>query len=59
MLGRDVENVNSAELRSALEQHLQETRTHVTRLERVFGAIGVGPKTQGNDILDDELARFF
>ena len=51
-----IENANSAELRSALEQHLQETRTHVTRLERVFGAIGVEPKTQGNDILDEMMS---
>ena len=31
-----IENAASSELRSALEHHLQETRTHVTRLERVF-----------------------
>ena len=43
----------SSELRSALEQHLQETRTHVTRVERVFGLIGVEPKTADNDIIDE------
>jgi ferritin-like metal-binding protein YciE len=43
----------SSELRSALEQHLQETRTHVTRVERVFGLIGAEPKTEDNDIIDE------
>jgi ferritin-like metal-binding protein YciE len=52
-------------LRTALQQHLQETQSHVTRLERVFGAIGVEPKTQSNEILDkmtsaakDSIAHF-
>jgi ferritin-like metal-binding protein YciE len=40
-------------LRSALEQHLQETRNHVTRLERVFSIIGADAKTEDNDILDE------
>lgn len=48
-----IEAANSSELRSALEQHLQETRTHVTRLERVFGAIGAEPKTEDNDVIDE------
>jgi ferritin-like metal-binding protein YciE len=47
-----IENANSPELRTALQQHLQETQSHVTRLERVFGAIGADPKTQSNEILD-------
>jgi ferritin-like metal-binding protein YciE len=47
-----IENASTPELRSALQQHLQETQSHVTRLERVFGALGVEPKTQSNDILD-------
>lgn len=44
---------SSTELRSALEQHLQETRTHVTRLERVFSLCGVEAKTEDNDIIDE------
>jgi len=44
---------SSSELRSALEQHLQETRMHVTRVERVFGLIGAEPKTEDNDIVDE------
>jgi len=48
-----IEAANSTELRTALQQHLQETQTHVTRLERVFSAIRVQPETKGNSILDD------
>jgi ferritin-like metal-binding protein YciE len=48
-----IENANSMELRTALEHHLKETRNHVTRLERVFTAIGKKPDAKGNDILDE------
>jgi ferritin-like metal-binding protein YciE len=48
-----IEAANSAELRSALEQHLQETETHVSRLERVFSIVGAEAKSEGNDILDE------
>src|ERR1700760_1204716 len=47
-----IESASSPELRSALQTHLSETQTHVTRLERVFGALGVQPETKTNDILD-------
>ena len=47
-----IENASARELRSALEEHLQQTRTHVTRLERVFSAIGMTPDTKTNDIFD-------
>jgi ferritin-like metal-binding protein YciE len=48
-----IENATSRELRAALEQHLQETRNQVTRLERVFSAIGMQPDTKTNDIFDE------
>jgi ferritin-like metal-binding protein YciE len=32
-----IENARSPELRTALQQHLGETRNHVARLERVLG----------------------
>ncbi len=48
-----IENASSSELRSALEQHLQETRGHVTRLERVFSSLGVEPKAQSNAVVSD------
>ena len=54
-LPKMIESATSAELRSALEQHLQETRNHVTRLERVFAIVGVEPKTEDNDILDETM----
>ncbi len=48
-----IEAAGSPELRNALEQHLQETRNHVTRLERVFAIVGAEPKTEDNDIIDE------
>lgn len=47
-----IESATSPQLRSALEQHLQETRSQVTRLERVFSAVGVSPDAKTNDIFD-------
>jgi len=47
-----IENSHSTELRNALSHHLEETRSHVTRLERIFGALGVDPDTKGNDVFD-------
>jgi len=46
-----MERASSPELRSALEQHLNETRTHLTRLESIFPAIGAKTDTKSNDIL--------
>jgi ferritin-like metal-binding protein YciE len=43
----------SPELRTAFEQHLQETRNHVSRVERVFTIIGADAKTEGNDVFDE------
>ena len=48
-----IEASTSAQLRSALEQHLEETRNHITRLERVFSLIGAEAKTEDNDIIDE------
>jgi ferritin-like metal-binding protein YciE len=47
-----IEKSSSRDLRAALEQHLQETRTHVARLERIFAALGVEPDTKTNEIFD-------
>jgi len=47
-----IEQAGSGDLRSALEQHLQETRNHVARLERVFSALGKEPDTKTNEIFD-------
>jgi ferritin-like metal-binding protein YciE len=51
-----IENAGAPELKAALEHHLEETRTHVMRLERVFNVAGLQPDTKGNDILDKMLS---
>jgi ferritin-like metal-binding protein YciE len=51
-----IESANSPQLRSALEQHLTETRTRVARLRRVFSALGAEPDTKSNDILDKMMS---
>jgi ferritin-like metal-binding protein YciE len=48
-----IEAADSPELRSGLEQHLQETRNQVGRLERVFSIIGAKADTESNDIFDE------
>ena len=52
-LPKMIQNASSTELRTALENHLQETRTHVSRLQRVFSSVGMEPDTKTNDILDE------
>jgi ferritin-like metal-binding protein YciE len=47
------ESSTAPELRNAFEQHLEETRNHVARLERVFSIVGVEAETEDNDILDE------
>jgi ferritin-like metal-binding protein YciE len=51
-----IENADSPQLKSALQQHLNETNTHIARLERVFGTLGMDPDTKGNDILDEMMS---
>jgi ferritin-like metal-binding protein YciE len=46
-----IENASSDELRTALEQHLQETHNHITRLGQAFTALSVAPETKSNEIL--------
>ena len=48
-----IESSTSPELRNAFEQHLEETRSHISRLERVFSIAGCDAKTEDNDILDE------
>ena len=48
-----IEAAGSSELRRALEQHLQETRNHIRRLERVFTACGFKANSEDNDVLDE------
>ncbi len=51
-----IEAASSPDLRNALEQHLQETCGQVSRLERVFAAIGAEKTTETNDILDEMIS---
>jgi ferritin-like metal-binding protein YciE len=44
---------SSPELRQAFEEHLQQTRSHVARLEQAFAAIGREPDTEDNDVFDE------
>jgi ferritin-like metal-binding protein YciE len=48
-----IQAANSPDLRNALEQHLQETKMHVSRLERVFSIAGATAKAESNDIFDE------
>jgi len=48
-----IESSTSTELRNALEQHLKQTRNHITRLERVFAVVRSEAKTEDNDALDE------
>jgi ferritin-like metal-binding protein YciE len=45
-LPKMAEASNSPELRAGFEAHLQQTRGHVERLERVFESLGEDPKRQ-------------
>ena len=38
------EAATNEDLRSAFEQHLEETETHIQRLEEVFGTLNVSPR---------------
>src|ERR1700741_1859314 len=51
-----IKGASSPELKNALDQHLQETRTHVTRLEKVFSIIGAKADTEDNDIIDQMIS---
>lgn len=40
------------QLRQVFEQHLQQTKEHVARIEEVFKRIGAPPQTQPNTVLE-------
>lgn len=48
-----IEAASSPELKNALQQHLEETRNHVTRLEKVFSILGADADTEDNDVVDE------
>ena len=51
-----IKGATSPELRQALEQHLEETRTHVSRLEQVFQIAGLEADTEDDDVLDEMVS---
>jgi ferritin-like metal-binding protein YciE len=57
---------SSSELRSAFEEHLEQTKTHVERLEQIFEDLDESPKgescdgmegliDEGSDMIDEDL----
>ena len=56
-LPKMAEHASSQELRNAFEEHLEQTRTHVQRLEQIFEKLDESPKGQkckGLDGIIDE-----
>lgn len=45
-LPKMAEGSSSPELREAFEEHLEQTRNHVSRLEKVFAGLGEKPKAE-------------
>lgn len=50
-----IEAANSPDLRTALEQHREETRGQLRRLDQVFAEAGLTPDTKGNEVLDKAM----
>src|SRR5581483_5077920 len=48
-----IEKAQSAQLQSALREHLQETNNHIGRLQRVFSIAGIEPETKSNAVLKE------
>jgi len=56
-LPKMIKNANSDELRGSFEEHLQQTKGHVGRLEQIFGDLNASPrgkKCKGMEGLIDE-----
>jgi ferritin-like metal-binding protein YciE len=56
-LPKMAENASSPELRNAFQEHLEQTRTHVSRLEQIFERLGEpakGNKCKGIEGIIDE-----
>lgn len=50
-----IEKVQTPDLQTTLRKHLEETRQHVSRLERVFGLINIQPDTKSNAVLKEMM----
>jgi ferritin-like metal-binding protein YciE len=51
------EAASSDELRDAVNEHLEETRGHVRRLEEVFQAIGIEPESEHCDGMEGLISE--
>lgn len=51
-LPKMIDKASAGPLRDGLESHLKETRTHVERLEEVFGKLGKTPSTTNCPAID-------
>ena len=65
-LPKMAKKASSQSLRSAIEEHLEQTKTHANRLERIFDSMGEDSKAkkakgingiidEGEDIMDEDL----
>ena len=50
-LPKMAKGATSDELKSAIEKHIGETETHISRLEEVFGILGVKPQAKKCDAM--------
>ena len=48
---------SSTELRDAIEEHLEETRGHVRRLEQAFGELGISPPSEECEAMKGLIAE--
>src|SRR5687768_12582770 len=51
-LPKMAKGATSEELRSAIEKHIVETETHISRLEEVFGILGIKPQAKKCDAME-------
>jgi ferritin-like metal-binding protein YciE len=51
-----IEKAQSADLQTALRKHLEETRNHALRLQKVFSIAAIQPDTKGNSILKEMMS---
>jgi len=56
-LPKMAEAASNKQLKSAFEQHLSETEQHVTRLEKVFGVLGVPPQRETCEAMKGLIAE--
>jgi ferritin-like metal-binding protein YciE len=48
---------SNAELREAFEHHLQETRDHLSRLDDIYGQLGVSPSSEKCEAMEGLVAE--